>query len=94
MQERQTTTILDMSDTSTNTTYSYNITGLEEGTTYSYVVTAVNSIGNTTSDVMNFTTYLQGMQTGKYTCSRNSIIMSKVISHTQKGLLIVPALLS
>ena len=62
MQERQTTTIFGMSDIVINTTHSYNITGLKESTTYSYTVTAVNCIGNaSTSDVMNFTTYLQGI---------------------------------
>ena len=62
VQERQTTSITGpLNITSLNSTYSFNITGLEEGTTYSFSVTAVNSDGNTTSGVMNFTTDLQGM---------------------------------
>lgn len=63
MQERQTALITVTSNTTnTNSTYSYNIAGLEEGTTYLYSVTATNSAGNTTSNIMNFTTNLQGMQ--------------------------------
>ena len=46
----------------TNEHYSINITGLTPFTTYYFIVWANNSIGNTTTDVMNFTTDQTGMR--------------------------------
>ena len=41
-------------NTTSNLTY-YNLTGLVNGTTYNITVMAVNSAGNSTSDVMKYT---------------------------------------
>ena len=44
-------------DTSvTNQSFTVTLTGLEEANTYSFVVVAVNCLGNTTTEVRNFTT--------------------------------------
>ena len=42
--------------TDTNVSYTVMLSGLEEANTYDYVVVAINCLGNTTTDVMNFTT--------------------------------------
>lgn len=45
----------------TNERYSINITGLIPFTTYYFIILADNSVGNTSTDVMNFTTDQTGM---------------------------------
>ena len=44
-----------------NQKFSINITGLIPFTTYYYIIQANNSVGNTSTDVMNFTTNQTGM---------------------------------
>ena len=44
-----------------NQKFSVNITGLIPFTTYYYIVQASNSVGNTSTDVMTFTTNQSGM---------------------------------
>ena len=44
-----------------NQKFSVNITGLIPFTTYYYIIQANNSVGNTGTDVMNFTTNQTGM---------------------------------
>ena len=57
MEERQSTTVSGTSDISAiNSEYNITLTELEENTTYTYMITAVNCIGNTSTDEMNFTT--------------------------------------
>ena len=46
----------------TNEHYSINITGLTPFTTYNFIIWANNSVGNTSTDVMNFTTDQTGMR--------------------------------
>ena len=45
----------------TNQQFSVNITGLTPFTTYYYIIYASNSVGNTSTDIMNFTTNQTGM---------------------------------
>ena len=44
-----------------NQNFSVNITGLVPFTTYYYIIQANNSVGNTSTDVMTFTTNQTGM---------------------------------
>ena len=46
----------------TNEHYSINITGLTPFTTYHFIIWANNSVGNTSTDMMNFTTDQTGMR--------------------------------
>ena len=45
-----------------NERYSINITGLSPFTTYHFIIWTNNSVGNTSTDIMNFTTDQTGMR--------------------------------
>ena len=65
----------------TNEHYSINITGLTPFTTYSFIIWANNSVGNTGTDMMNFTTDQTGMRVALY--STLLICFMYVLAHTQ-----------
>ena len=52
-----------------NQKFSVNITGLIPFTTYYYIIQANNSVGNTSTDVMNFTTNQTGMNKDYQMCT-------------------------
>ena len=64
----------------TNERYSINITELTPFTTYYFVIWANNSVGNTSTDMMNFTTDQTGtgMQHIVFLCLQNTYLAPRV----------------
>ena len=69
-----------------NQKFSVNITGLIPFTTYYYIIQANNSVGNTSTDVMNFTTDQTGMN--KHIINYSSQCDGIVIVYTYVQLLV------
>ena len=62
-----------------NQEFSVNITGLIPFTTYYYIIQANNSAGNTSTDIMTFTTNQTGMNVTKYSNHGNNVLYVQLL---------------